>query len=184
MGRLMSVSRPGLASADILAGLRLTPSDPRAAAKAAGVAVVAVTLGLVACDAAFRNVLPAWYVAAFANPDVTTQLWGFIPQAAAEELKFRLIGVSAVVVVGRLLFGGRAVLGVVAVAILASALLNIAPGWSMMGAPPAALWYGLRFLVPQLVWGWLYWRHGFVTALIAHPLCHLALDPLLLALLG
>jgi hypothetical protein len=33
------------------------------------------------------------------------------------------------------------------------------------------------------VWGWLYWRHGFVSALLGHGLCHLLLDPALRAAL-
>jgi hypothetical protein len=38
----------------------------------------------------------------------------------------------------------------------------------------------LRYLAVGSVWGWLYWRHGWVSALIGHGAAHLVLDPLLL----
>ncbi len=40
-----------------------------------------------------------------------------------------------------------------------------------------------RFWLVGTVWGWLYWRHGFVSALAGHGLCHLLLDPVLRAAL-
>lgn len=42
------------------------------------------------------------------------------------------------------------------------------------------LYATLRYWLVGAVWGWLYWRHGFLAALAGHGLSHLLLDPLLL----
>jgi hypothetical protein len=40
----------------------------------------------------------------------------------------------------------------------------------------AAYWLA-RYVAPGVVWAWLYWRHGFVTAEVASVTCHLFLQP-------
>lgn len=43
---------------------------------------------------------------------------------------------------------------------------------------PAVLAYWLiRYIVPGVIWGWLYWRHGFVTAEVASVGAHVFLQP-------
>jgi hypothetical protein len=60
------------------------------------------------------------------------------------------------------------------VAILVSQFANV--GGLVLAIP---LYATLRFWMVGSVWGWLYWRQGWLAALIAHGTIHLLLDPLL-----
>ena len=45
---------------------------------------------------------------------------------------------------------------------------------------PLVLTYeALRYVVPGVIWAWLFWRFGFLTAEIASVGCHLFLQPAL-----
>jgi hypothetical protein len=63
-------------------------------------------------------------------------------------------------------------------AVVLAQLVNVE--WLALEAPP---WGALRFWLVGCTWGWLYWRHGFASALIGHGAVHLLLDPLLQRLL-
>jgi hypothetical protein len=159
-------------------GLRLWPTDWRRAARAGLAAIAGVTAFIALLDGAvFRGALPADYVAQYTSP-----LWprmGAMGLAAVrEELVFRLGLMTALVWL--LSRRGRAPSAVVFVfAIAAAQFVNIAD--TLVLAP---LYGALRFWLVGCVWGWLYWRHGFATALAAHSLCHFALNPVLFGLLG
>jgi hypothetical protein len=59
-------------------------------------------------------------------------------------------------------------------AIILSQFANV---WAFVVAEP--IYGSLRYWLVGCVWGWLYWKHGFVTAAAAHGACHLLLDPAL-----
>jgi hypothetical protein len=63
--------------------------------------------------------------------------------------------------------------------ILASQLWLV---WPLLLAAP---FYGaLRYWAVGSVWGWLYWRHGWLAGVAGHSATHLVMDPLLLLTLG
>jgi hypothetical protein len=158
-------------------GLRLRPGDRRAAALAVIAAILGVTGWIVLLDTMlFRAVLPADYVAHYTAP-----LWPRMGLASlgslAEELVFRLGLMTALVwLVAR--WRGTVSPAWFLFAIAAAQLANVSD--TLQVAP---LYGVFRFWLVGCVWGWLYWRHGFASALAGHGLCHFALDPVLQVLL-
>lgn len=159
------------------AGLRLLPTDRAAAFRAVVLAVLGVCLFIAALDLAFGALLPAGYREFYTMP-----LWPRVLRsslgAIEEELLFRLLLTTALAALP-LLWGKRAGPGWIVAAIVLAQLANVHA--LVLLAPP---WGMLRYWLVGCVWGWLYWRHGLVSALIGHGTVHLALDPLLLGLLA
>lgn len=161
-----------------LCGLRLWPADWRKAAAATLTAVVGVTAFVLLLDCwLFRAHLSAAYVRFFTSP-----LMSHTPvmclKAAFEEVWYRLLLMTvfafSVTAVRRQPLGP----GMVALILVA---LQIPTAGIILADPVYA---SLRYFAVGAVWGWLYWRHGWVSALIGHVTCHLLLDPLLLIGLG
>lgn len=159
-------------------GLALRPADTRRAVRACAFAIIAVTAVIVMVDAAFyRNLLRSDYVTLYTAP-----LWPRTPIisliAIGEELRFRLILMSALFALG-VLVRGRVSVGWAVAAIILSQIANV--GLLLVTDPV----YGLfRWLLPGLVWGWLYWRHGWFAAAAAHGSTHLLMDPILMLALS
>ncbi|WP_068090999.1 hypothetical protein [Novosphingobium rosa] len=69
---------------------------------------------------------------------------------------------------------------VLALALLAQ-MVNIALNVALIEPGPVSgamlLYWSLRYVLPGVVWGWLYWRHGFVTTEIASTGVHVFLQP-------
>jgi hypothetical protein len=153
-------------------GLTLLPVNPRAAFIAGLASIAAVTTYIIALDLVWPH--PA-YTTFYASP-----LWPRVPLMAAlsltEELKFRLILMTAMVWLFSLVRKPVPPVWIM-VAIIVSQLVNFAPFM-----PVNPIYGSLRYWLVGCVWGWLYWRHGFVTAMVAHPLCHFLLDPVLFVL--
>jgi hypothetical protein len=54
--------------------------------------------------------------------------------------------------------------------------------WLLPGAsaaPLSIIYVIVRFIGPGVLWGYLYWRHGFLTAEISRAATHVFLQPLL-----
>jgi hypothetical protein len=168
-------------------GYRLLPRDPRRAIVAVVGSVALVTaIVLVADCVIFRQTLPAGYVRLFSGPDLMGRIRLFAAKAMLEEVAFRLVVMGAIVAVGGWLDRDRK--GVAApfifvIAILVAQAVNL----GLQLRPPSNVGEDvydlLRFYLPGVVWGWLCWRHGFISAFAAHPLTHLVLQPLLQATL-
>ena len=158
-------------------GLRLRPNSWGEAAKAIAASIIGVTLFIVALDLLFRGSLKPSYVAHFTSPLMPRMVVMCI-LAALEELKYRLVLMT---VLAALLSRGTGRLSpALWVAIIALAqLANVGP---LVFSDPA--YASLRYLAVGSVWGWLYWRHGWISALIGHTACHLILDPILLKALS
>ncbi|WP_423141914.1 type II CAAX prenyl endopeptidase Rce1 family protein [Parablastomonas sp. CN1-191] len=157
-------------------GWRLLPCDPRAALAAGALAIAGVTAWVLLVDADLcrdglpllaRETAPLW-------PRTLISCLG----AMREEVVYRL-ALTTVLAALPLLFGRRVPGWWIVAAILAAQFVNIEP---IDIAYP--VWGTLRFWLVGAVWGWLYWRHGFVTALAAHGVVHIVLDPLLRAALA
>jgi hypothetical protein len=161
-----------------LSGLRLLPVDWRRAGVALAACILGVTVFIALLDAAlFRQSLPPDYIAAYTSPLMPRILLNCV-SAALDEVKFRLLLMTALVM---LLSWWRGKLSPAwfIIAILAVQLVNV---WEIIIAFP---FYGtLRYWAVGSVWGWLYWRHGWLAALTGHGATHLLLDPVLLWLLS
>jgi len=159
--------------APLLGGLRLLPRDRNAAAKAILASIVGVTIFILILDGlVFRRMLPAQYVAFYTSPVVPrTPLACLL--SGIEEVKFRLVLMTLLVISMSYFRRPLPPLAFVA-AILVSQFANV--GALVIAIPAYAIF---RFWAVGSVWGWLYWRHGWLAALIAHGASHLALDPLL-----
>ncbi|MEW6640325.1 MAG: hypothetical protein AB1586_07450 [Pseudomonadota bacterium] len=168
------------ARTSVFADLQLMPAAVRwtAAAAAAAIAAVGVSAIVIAADVAFRSHLTADYVAQYTSA-LMPRIGFRILASAFEEVKWRLGLMTLLIGVARLALGRRPpdwfFIGVIAFV----QVCNVADG--LVAAPV----YGtLRFFLPGGVWGWLYWRHGWLTALAAHAGCHLIIDPALLIVLS
>lgn len=154
--------------------LRVRPHGKALAATPAAIAV-AIAIAIMA-DLAFRSALLPDYLAFNRQPlwpRILLSIWW----AIEAELIYRLALMTAIVALPGV-FGRKAGAAWMVFAIVASQLANV--GSLALLEPP----YGaIRFWLVGCIWGWLYWRHGFLSALAGHGLSHLLLDPLLLALL-
>lgn len=161
-----------------MTGLRVVPADIKAAARGVLGSILAVTAFVVLLDAVlFRERLLPAYVAFFTSP-LLPRVWVLCAMAAIEEVKFRLLLMSALAGVYSLVRGKMT--SPVAVAIIVvSQFANV--GHLVMVDP---LYASLRYWLVGCIWGWLYWRHGWLSALAGHALVHVMLDPVLLLVLG
>lgn len=154
-------------------GLRIAAPDPARAIRATVVAIIVVSAFITVLDAAvFRETLKPDYLA-----HATAPLWPRTALAclgsAMEELIFRLAAMTALIAMPGLI-GKKAGAIWFVFAIVAAQFFNV--GELVLADP---LYATLRYWLVGCVWGWLYWRHGFVSALLGHGLCHLLLDPAL-----
>ncbi|HZP20211.1 MAG TPA: CPBP family glutamic-type intramembrane protease [Bauldia sp.] len=125
----------------------------------------------------FRASLPPWYATMLRTASTVDRLAYYLPRAVLEETIYRLLAVSAIA--AGLLWGGLSETAAWWLAIGVAQAINVAVS---LPPPPdvlTLLYDGLRFFAPGLVWGWLYWRHGFVAAVSAHCAAHLLLQPAL-----
>lgn len=157
-----------------LAGLRLRPTD-KEWITAASLSVVGVTAFIVFLDCwMFRSHLPPDYVQVLTGPLAAHTPWLCL-LAAMEEIKFRLLLMTAAVVALVALIRRRPPDWAMVLIVVGAQFVNV--GHLVIADPGYA---SLRYLAVGSVWGWLYWRHGWITALAGHVSCHLLLDPLLM----
>jgi hypothetical protein len=160
-------------------GLRLLPADWRRAGVALAASLVGVTAFIALLDAVLlRGALPPDYLAHYTSPLLPRMVQACL-YAALDEVMFRLLLMTVLVMLlSWWRRGGPSSAWIVAV-IIAVQFVNV--GEIVLAFP---LYGTLRFWAVGCVWGWLYWRHGWLTALAGHSAVHLLLDPVLLVLLG
>jgi hypothetical protein len=164
---------PALARSD----LRLLPGDWRAAAIAVALSVAVVTAFIVVLDCfLFRAHLPDSYVSFFTGP-LTPRLQVICVLAAYEEVKYRLLLMTALCVAVAVLWKRTPPGWCFVLIIIAAQFANVG-GYILSHSDPA--YNSLRYLAVGSVWGWLYWKHGWLSALVGHSSTHIFLDPLLL----
>lgn len=165
------------ASLRLPAGLRVFPDDRMAALRAALAAVLLASVLVVGADWLMGTRLPLVYRQHYTGPLWPRTLWACLG-AMREEVLYRLAVQTVLAALPALLrrrSGPRWMIAAIALA----QLLNVGLLATIM--PP----YGLvRFWLVGCIWGWLYWKHGFVSALAGHAASHLLIDPLLLVALG
>jgi hypothetical protein len=169
-------------------GLRLAPADWRQALSAIGLCILGVTILIVLVDCfLFRATLPASYVAFFTSPNLALRIGIYMGMSGLDELEYRLILMTALVVAGGLIW--RDADGNVRPAVFVAAIILSQVVYVLMKLPAAHgatefVYDALRYFVVGSAWGWLYWRHGWLSAVAGHAGTHLALQPVLLILLG
>jgi membrane protease YdiL (CAAX protease family) len=161
----------------LLGGLSLFPEDKRAAARDVTIAVLAVAAVIVLLDAwLFRSHLPQKYVDFYTSP-LVPRMFAVCAFALGEEIKYRLLLLTALVV----LASAARIRLTASVFWAIIALSQFANVWALVLDDP--LYGTLRYWAVGSVWGWLYWRRGWISAAIGHGVSHLLLDPLLLTAL-
>lgn len=159
-------------------GLHLLPTNRATAVRAVVASILGVTLFVLLLDALiFRRSLPPGYAAFYTSP-LLPRTPVLCVMAVIEEFKFRLLlmtGLAMTVALWRERVSDRQFIAI----ILASQLCLV---WPFVLAAP--LYGALRYWTVGAVWGWLYWRHGWLAGLAGHATTHLLLDPLLLVALG
>lgn len=156
-----------------LTGLRIVPQRPFAATLAVAACLVAVSGWVILLDAVlFRSHVRPEYLASLQGPlGAHVALYAIL--AAVEEVKVRLVLMTLLAALAVRL-RGRLAAGAAIAIILAAQLASV--GALVIDDP---LYAALRFWLVGSVWGWLYWRHGWLAALAGHVLAHPVLDPLL-----
>ena len=158
-------------------GLRLLPDNYRAAVNATILAVLLACLLVALSDWVMRDVLPPVYRDRYTSPLWPRSAWISLA-AMREEVVYRL-GLQSLLAALPALAGRKTGPRWMIAAIVLAQLANV--GVLALVWPP----YGLiRFWLVGCIWGWLYWKHGFASALAGHGMSHLLLDPLLLMVLA
>ncbi len=188
--------RSGLFAVMTIAGLLCAGQVGLALLPKRGSSDIAMALGIglaMACAVAvtdgilFRSIVPRAYIAFIEQNALGFRLIYFLTRAFNEEIFYRLILMSVIAGGLRLVRGCQrdalpdAIFWIaIAAAQIIAIALNLLPSLPPAAQTPTfALYAALRFIFPGILWGYLYWRHGFVTAEIAHVSTHIFLQPLL-----
>jgi hypothetical protein len=155
--------------------LRLLPSDWKRATIAIGFSIVGVTAFIVLLDCVlFRAHLRPDYVRFYTSP--------LIPRTPAicllaifEEIKFRLLIMTMLALAVTAIWRKTPPTWCFAIIIICAQFANVS---AVVVQDPT--YASLRYLAVGSVGGWLYWRYGWVSALVGHATTHILLDPLLL----
>jgi hypothetical protein len=149
---------------------------------AVGVAVYVMVIdGLL-----FRGVLSSSYVHFFEATSLKERLIYFMLRAFNENVIYRLFVFSTLVLlISRVSGKGGVNLPPASIwcAMIAAQVLNIGMNVTAFSPEPFGainlIYEVFRYVVPGVLWAWLYWRFGFLTAEVASVGCHLFLQPAL-----
>ena len=137
------------------------------------------------------RLLSASYVHLFTTAGLGPRLLYFMLRAFNENVIYRLFVMSTLVwIIGALWHDAhhRPTNGAFWTGIVLAQLINISINVVATSSGPitaGVLFYdGIRYIVPGVIWGYLYWHHGFVTAEIASVGTHPFLQPALAYVLG
>ena len=168
------------------AGLQFAPADRKGPILVPLAAAVAVAVWCVAIDWLFRAQLHPGYAAFIQQVPVAERILLFAMRAVNENILYRLFVTTLLVAaIGRFWRAGtRPADGAYWMAIILAQVINVVITVAGPTTPLLVLHDGLRYVVPGVVWGWLYWRRGFQSVEIACTSVHVALQPLLTLALG
>lgn len=136
----------------------------------------------------FRSILPKAYVEYISGTAVVARIVLYMARSFNEDLLYRLFLMSGLVWViserflrnkGRpipdWIFWGAITLSQ-AIPIYLSTHIPTRMAWN---DGPYFLYVTIRYVMPGLLWGFLYWRRGLITAQIGHACTHIFFQPLL-----
>jgi hypothetical protein len=160
-------------------GLRLAPADWKEATLAIGLSIAGVTTLVVLLDCVFfRAHLQPQYVEFFTSP-LKPRVLPTCFLAIVEEIKFRLLVMTGLAAAIAALWRRTPPAWCFVLIIVSAHFADV--GALVLHDP---VYGSLRYLAVGSVWGWLYWRYGWLSALIGHVATHLLLDPLLVVWLS
>lgn len=163
------------------AGLRVTPHDLKRPLVAVVGIALALGIAIAALDAAApRSILLPGFIDGLRETPTLVRLEYYAVRAFGEDVVYRLFLMSLLACAGVSLLRQRPA-SVYWLAIIAAQLANVAlTCWAYTPLTPAmALYTVIRLVLPGILWGYLYWRHGFLTATLAHVTTHLFYQPLM-----
>ncbi len=155
------------------------------------VAAIAAAVYVAAVDGVvFRATLPTSYVYFFETTGLRDRLIYFMLRAFNENVIYRLFVFSSLFYLISRIKGAHPndtsidlPPALIWCAIVVAQMLNIGANVAALSPDPlsfAALFYdAVRYVAPGVLWGWLYWRFGFLTAEVASVGCHIFLQPAL-----
>jgi hypothetical protein len=129
----------------------------------------------------FRAIIPDIYLNLFRNVPLGTRLLSFMMRAWNENIIYRLTMMSALAWLVGFLWknGDRPAAGAFVLAAVLAQVINISINVAKPSSPTMLAYDVVRYIVPGVLWGYLYWRHGFTTAELASVGTHPFLQPLL-----
>ncbi|TPK77165.1 hypothetical protein FKO01_36085 [Mesorhizobium sp. B2-3-3] len=148
------------------------------------IAAVLVAGYVVAIDCyLFRSSLPASYVQFFEQTPLAARLAYFMLRAFNENVIYRLFVFSMALCLLLMARPQGLAPTVILAVMVATQALNIGLNVTALSPDPitpATLSYeALRYIVPGVIWAWLFWRFGFMAAEVASVGCHIFLQPAL-----
>jgi hypothetical protein len=165
-----------------LVGLQCWTDNWARAWSAALVSALGVTIFVIVVDCfLFRNTLSPGYVEILRQP-LSFRLTYYPVRAYTENIVYRLFAMPLLVLAfgafGRKADGSPAD-GAFWAAIVMAQVINIVwNGVQFESVTLFALGYdAIRYVLPGCLWGYLFWRYGFVTAEIGHVATHFFLQP-------
>jgi hypothetical protein len=169
-------------------GLRLTFAERKSPLVALAIGLAFGAYMAFADATIFRSAIPPAQRASIFDVPVIARIIGSSINAAEAEVVLRLICMTALVVLF-VAFAKQPRRWCYWLAIMLCALVAY-PAWdylyfaSLAWSPlGCARELALHFAATTL-WGWLYWRHGFLAALVGHLSAHLTLQPTLSMLIS
>ena len=172
-------------------GLGFAPKNLKYPVAVPVLVAVAVAIAVATVDGfLYRGLLSPNYVQIFSAVGLGSRLLYFMPRAFNENLIYRWCVMSILIwMIGALWHDAdhRPSTGAHWMGIVLAQVINISINVVATSSGPITsgvlLYDGIRYIVPGVIWGYLYWRHGFVAAEIAsvgtHPLLQPALGFLL-----
>ena len=129
----------------------------------------------------FRSVLLRGYVDNAQHVSTGTRVLNYALQSLGEGILYQLFLGSVLASAFALIWRaeGPAIMAGMTLAMVVNIALNV---WMTPGNPPtilAVVYWAVRFVSPGVLWGYLYWKHGFLTAEISRATTHFFLQPLL-----
>jgi hypothetical protein len=165
-------------------GLGIEPRGPMKYPILTPVMIAAATAVYCAiCDASMRSELSPRFLDVTLGIPVGWRIILFAARAINENIIYRLfLGTALIWALGLVWRDdrGRPAAGAYFIGFTVAQVVNI---WINVTAhapltPSHLLHDGLRYVVPGLVWSWLYWKHGFQSNEIACTTVHLFLQPI------
>jgi len=131
----------------------------------------------------FAGAVPAVQRITLAQNALSERLIYYARGAVLDELEYRLIALTAIAW-GLASLAKRPAPAAVRAAILLTALVAYPLGnWAyFQSLDPTAMTVARELALhggAGVLWGWLYWRHGWLSGLTGHVAAHLSLQPLL-----
>ncbi|HUH85369.1 MAG TPA: hypothetical protein VLX85_12235 [Stellaceae bacterium] len=165
------LSRPPL-------GLRLFAHDLRF--PLATTLAIGALVGILTCLAdifVFSSVFPPGYRQLVHDMPTAERIFFVGGVSLFDEITFRLGVMTLLVWLATRLFPSRD--GIYWAAIVLAQLINILSHGTLPATPMEVLFSLVRIELPGILWGYLYWRHGFTVAALAHTSSHVIVQPIL-----